>query len=122
MRASNHEARATIPKISPNPCEIDAKSPATAPPVAPDIAYSKSKKEAARDVQPLIQQSKKYFYPFNAFAPLTISNISFVIDACLALLYSRRRAFKNSVALSVALCIAVIRAPCSEATDSRIAL
>ena len=60
--------------------------------------------------------------PFNASAPATISRISPVIAAWRALLYDNRRSRSSSPALSVALFIAVIRAPCSEALESSSAL
>ena len=65
---------------------------------------------------------KKPVYEFNASAPPTISNISLVIAVCLALLYVSFNWSLNSEALSVALCIAVILAPCSPAIESEIAL
>src|SRR5690606_16366295 len=58
------------------------------------------------------------YYPLSASAPPTISRISLVMEACRALLYDNLRASLSSVALSVALCMAVIRAPCSEAKES----
>ena len=61
-------------------------------------------------------------YPASASAPATISRISPVIAACLRLLYSSRNAFNISPALSVALFIAVMRAPCSDACESSSAL
>jgi len=58
-------------------------------------------------------------YPFNASAPLTISVSSVVIVACRArFICSVSRAIM-STELFVAESIAVIRAPCSPATDSR---
>lgn len=61
-------------------------------------------------------------YPLRASAPLTISISSFVMDDWRALLYFRRRSRRISVALSDALVMEIIRAPCSEATESHSAL
>ncbi len=61
-------------------------------------------------------------YPSNAAAPLTISVNSVVIAAWRALLYEIRRLRKRSSALSVALSIEVILAPCSDALASSMAL
>jgi len=55
---------------------------------------------------------------FSASAPLTTSRISLVIDACRILFIFSVRLSIISVALRVALSIAVIRAPCSAAADS----
>ncbi len=54
----------------------------------------------------------------NAAAPPTISAISRVIPACLALLYANCNSLIISFALSVAFFIAIIRAACSQAIFS----
>ena len=61
-------------------------------------------------------------YPLSASAPAVISFISVVIAAWRALLYTNFRSLINCVALSVAMCMAVMRAPCSEANESKKAL
>lgn len=71
-------------------------------------------------VSPALRSFKPY--PFNASAPPTISSISLVMAAWRALLYESLSSLSKSCALSVALCIAVIRAPCSEAVESSSAL
>jgi hypothetical protein len=64
-----------------------------------------------------------YFPPlFRASAPPTISRISSVMAACLALFIARVRDSMISPALSVALPMAVILAPCSLALPSSMAL
>lgn len=62
------------------------------------------------------------FYPLNASDPLVTSRIAPVMAAWRALLKVSVNSLIKSVALSVALCIAVIRAPCSAAFESSKAL
>ncbi len=64
----------------------------------------------------------RFYLLFNASAPPTISKISFVIAAWRVRLYTKISSFTNASAFSVALSIADIRAPCSEALDSKTAL
>lgn len=54
----------------------------------------------------------------SASAPPVISRISLVMAACRALLYCKVSSPSRSVALSVAWCMAVMRAPCSAAQES----
>lgn len=54
----------------------------------------------------------------NASAPAVISRISLVMAVWRALLYSNVSSERRSVALSVAWCMAVIRAPCSAARET----
>jgi hypothetical protein len=61
-------------------------------------------------------------YPCNAAAPLTISVSSVVIAAWRARLYDIFNDFSSSLAFSLALSIAVMRAPCSDAFASSTAL
>ncbi len=60
--------------------------------------------------------------PSQALAPETTSMISLVMDACRILFMCSVSESMTSVALSVAASMAVMRAPCSAATDSSSAL
>src|SRR5690606_28315178 len=84
------------------------------------ILYAKQKRESSR-----IPFFKYWYisYPFDkAAAPETISVNSVVMASCRAWLYDNFNAFTSSPAFSVALSIAVIRAPCSDALESKSAL
>lgn len=87
------------------------------------MLYLKSTKTKKPDERPAFSQYiQVYNYPFDkAAAPLTISVSSVVIAAWRAWLYESFKAFNNSPAFSVALSIAVILAPCSDALESNTA-
>src|SRR5690606_5624899 len=68
------------------------------------------------------ERRSRVYDDLRASAPPTISRISFVIAACRVRLYMRRSSLSSSPAFSVALSMAVMRAPFSAALESRSAL